>query len=68
MSEIKKIQSIVNDLENSTNSELKLVLDYLNADFEKTKQAIITYTKRLDNIELNYNKILKEFNRRNNGL
>lgn len=62
----EKIKKIIEDLENSSNSELQFVLDYLNNDFEKTKQSIIIYTKRLDNIEFAYNKILKEFNKRTN--
>lgn len=62
----EKIKNIIEDLSNSSNSELQFVLDYLNNDFEKTKQSIIILTKRLDNIEFAYDKILNELKKRTN--
>lgn len=62
----EKIKNIIEDLSNSSNSELQFVLDFLNTDFENTKQSIIVLTKRLDNIEFAYNKILNELKKRTN--
>jgi adenine-specific DNA glycosylase len=36
-------------------------------DFVKTKNSIINLTLYLDNLEITYNKVLKEYQKRNNG-
>jgi hypothetical protein len=42
-------------------------MDYINEEFEKTKKSLITLTYYLDNLETTYNKILKEYQKRQNG-
>jgi hypothetical protein len=42
-------------------------MDFLNEDFEETKNLIVELTKHLDNIESLYDIVLKEYNSRNNG-
>jgi hypothetical protein len=42
-------------------------MDFLNDDFQETKEMIINLTYHLDNIEEMYNKILKEHESRING-
>ena len=64
MKERDKINNIVNNLNDSSNSEIVYALDYLNVDFEQTKDAIVRMTKHLDTVELVYNKLLKELKNR----
>jgi hypothetical protein len=64
MKERDKINNIVNNLNDSSNSEIVYALDYLNVDFEQTKDAIVRMTKHLDTVELVYNKLLKELENR----
>jgi hypothetical protein len=65
--EIEKFKSIINDIENSPNRELTSAMDFINEDFVKTKNSIINLTLYLDNLEITYNKVLKEYQKRNNG-
>jgi hypothetical protein len=39
-------------------------MNYLNEEFEKTKDLIVKLSKHLDNVEFNYNKVLKEYESR----
>jgi hypothetical protein len=42
-------------------------MDFLNEDFEETKNLIVELSLHLDNIETLYDTVLKEYNSRNNG-
>ena len=64
---VEKFQSIISDLEASSNKEVSSALDFLKNDFEETKSMIIDLTNHLDNIEALYNQVLLEYNKRNNG-
>jgi len=63
----KKTIEVINDPSSSTNTELTLALDIINTDYETTKDNIIKLTYHLDSLEENYNKILKEYKKRNGG-
>ena len=63
----KKVIEILNNLEEVPNKELIVCLDYLNNEFQQTKNSILRLTNYLDNTEIVYNKILKEYEKRNNG-
>jgi hypothetical protein len=63
----KKTIEVINDPSSSSNSELTLALDIINTDYETTKDTIIKLTYHLDSLEENYNKILKEYKKRNGG-
>jgi len=65
--EIEKFKNIINDIENSPNKDLISVMDFINEDFIKTKNSIINLTHYLDNLEITYNRILKEYQKRSNG-
>ena len=65
MEEREKIKQIILELNDSSNSELEYALNFLSSDYDRTKDAIIQLTKHLDGIEIIYNKILKEYGRRN---
>jgi len=60
----KRIQDIINDYRSLPNKELEYGMDYINNDFNKTKELIIKLTRHLDGLEVSYNNILKEYNRR----
>ena len=60
------VNNVLKNLNESTNKELMFSMDFLNSDFEQTKNAIIKLTKHLDNTEMLYNKILKEYQNRTN--
>jgi hypothetical protein len=63
----KKTIEVINDPSSSSNTELTLALDIINTDYETTKDNIIKLTYHLDSLEENYNKILKEYKKRNGG-
>lgn len=67
MADTEKVKKIVEELTTSSNKELIFALDVLNKDFEDTKLSIINLTKHLDNVEIIYNRVLKELNNRTNG-
>jgi len=54
----------IKDFENSTNKNLEYTLKSLSIEFEETKKLVINLTHHLDNVESNYNKILKEYKKR----
>lgn len=60
------IKEIISDYKNKSNKDLIVVLDFLSKDFDETKEMVIKLTKRLDKAESLYNKILKEYESRNN--
>jgi hypothetical protein len=64
---LNKIREIIFDFKNRSNSDLILAMDFLQEDFESTKRGILELTKRLDEVELHYNKILDEYKVRTNG-
>lgn len=64
---LENLQSIVNDIDASSNKDLTEAMDFLSSDFTETKTMIIDLTNHLDNIEGLYNKILTEYENRVNG-
>jgi len=63
----ERVNKILKEINDSTNNELLFALNFLNEDYEKTKEMVINLTKHLDNIEIVYNKVLKEHEKRHNG-
>lgn len=62
----EKIKEIVNDFKNHSNNDLKLAMDVLHEEYEKTKETLINFTYYLDNVEETYNRILNEYKNRTN--
>lgn len=60
----KKLKDILIEPKSFSNKDLEYGLKTLSEDFEKTKELLIKLTKHLDGLELNYNKVLKEYNSR----
>ncbi len=63
--ESTKIVEIIKEYKNSTNQDLKLAMDFIQKDFELTKETVIKLTNHLDKLELSYNTLLKEYQSRN---
>lgn len=66
MNNRERLKNIVKDLKNQPNKELEFALNFLSEDFNQTKSALIELTKRLDAVELTYNKVLEEYEKRTN--
>jgi hypothetical protein len=62
----EEVNEIISDIKNRGNGDLTKVMDFLNEDFEETKN-IVELSLHLDNIETLYDTVLKEYNTRNNG-
>jgi len=63
--EYDKILEQLQNLKNLPNNKLIDWMDKLSTDFEIKKAQIINLTLELDNVELLYNNILKEYQNRN---
>lgn len=59
-----KIFDIIENVENKSNKDLLVSSEFLQEEFEKTKQLIIDLTRHLDTIENYYNKISNELENR----
>lgn len=60
-----KIKDIILNYKSLPNRDLEYGLKNLSEDFNQTKELIIKLTHHLDSLEINYNKLLKEFESRN---
>jgi hypothetical protein len=63
--ESNKIVEIIKDYKSSSNKDLKLAMDFIQKDFEYTKESLIKLTNHLDKLEFSYNILLKEYQSRN---
>lgn len=63
---IDKVLSIIKDYKSHSNKDLIYVMDFIQEDFTKTKETLITLTHHLDKIESTYNLILQEYEKRTN--
>lgn len=60
-----KIVEIIKEYKNRPNNDLKLAMDFIQKDFEISKETLIKLTNHLDKLELSYNTLLKEYQSRN---
>jgi hypothetical protein len=60
----EKVLQIIKEHKTSSNKDLILAMDYLIEDFEFTKKLVLKGTEQLDKLELTYNTILKEYQKR----
>ena len=65
--ESNKIVEIIKDYKSRSNKDLTLAMDFIQKDFELTKESVIKLTNHLDKLESSYNTILKEYQSRTNG-
>ena len=59
--ESDKAKEIIKDYKNSSNKDLIFVMDYIQKDFDYTKDVVIKGTEHLDKLEVTYNTVLKEY-------
>lgn len=62
---IQLIKEQIPNLNNLPNSKLIEFMDILSIEFDSKKSQIIDLTLQLDNVELVYNSVLKEYQNRN---
>lgn len=60
----EKVIQIIKEHKTSSNKDLILAMDYIMEDFEFTKKLVLKGTEQLDKLELTYNTILKEYQKR----
>lgn len=63
----EKVLEIVKDYKSRSNKDLTFVMDFIQEDFNLTKESLVKLTTHLDKLELTYNTILKEYESRQNG-
>ena len=64
--ESEKALDIIKNYKSSSNKDLIFVMDFIQEDFKLTKGTIIKLTEHLDKVEVTYNTILKEYQKRTN--
>jgi hypothetical protein len=62
--EAEKTLRIVKDYKSHSNKDLQFAMDFIQEDFNFTKEQIIKLTEHLDKLELTYNTVLKEYKNR----
>jgi hypothetical protein len=60
-----EIVEIIKNYKTSSNKDLKLAMDFIQKDFDLTKETLIKLTNHLDKLELSYDTLLKEYQSRN---
>ena len=60
----EKVLKIIKDYKSHSNKDLQFVMDFINEDFNLTKETVIKLTQHLDKLELTYNTIIKEYENR----
>jgi hypothetical protein len=61
----EEVIRIIKDYKSRPNKDLTKAMDFINEDFEFTKQALMKLSEHLDKLELSYNTLLKEYKSRN---
>lgn len=62
----EKALNIIKDFKSHSNKDLEFVMDFIQEDFNFTKDSLINMTNHLDKLESTYNTILKEYKKRTN--
>ena len=57
----EKVLKIINDYKSSSNKDLTVAMDFIQEDFNFTKETLIKLTHHLDKLENSYNLLLKEY-------
>ena len=61
----EQVLETVSKYKEKSNKDLEITLEFINTEFEKTKENLIKLTDHLDKLEITYNTILKEYKSRN---
>jgi hypothetical protein len=60
-----EILQIIKEHKDRSNKDLKLAMDFIQEDFNMTKESLIKLTHHLDKLENTYNILHKEYTDRN---
>lgn len=60
-----EILQIIKDYKEKSNKDLQLAMDFIQEDFNFTKENLIKLTHHLDKLENTYNLLYKEYTDRN---
>jgi hypothetical protein len=63
--ESSKVLDIVANYKDKSNKDLEIAMEFINVEFEKTKDNLLKLTDHLDKLEVTYNTLLKEYKSRN---
>jgi hypothetical protein len=63
----EKVLKIIKDYKSHSNKDLVFVMDFIQEDFNLTKETLLKLSTHLDKLELTYNIILKEYESRKDG-
>ena len=60
----EKVTNIIKDYKSVSNKDLMFAMNFIQEDFNFTKEKIIELTNHLDKLEVVYNKVLQEYQNR----
>lgn len=60
-----QILEIIKEYKERSNKDLKLAMDFIQEDFNLTKENLLKLSKHLDKLENTYNLLHKEYSDRN---
>jgi len=60
-----EILEIITEHKTRSNKDIQLALEFIQKDFEVTKETLVKLSNHLDKLEVTYNTLLKEYNTRN---
>jgi hypothetical protein len=63
-----EILQIIKEHKERSNKDLKLAMDFIQEDFNMTKESLIKLTHHLDKLENTYNILHKEYTTRNKAI
>ena len=62
----QKLKEVIENFKDSSNKDIVSALDFLSKEHESVKQTILKLTYYFDEVEKSYNKLLEEYQKRNN--
>ncbi len=63
-----EILEIIAEHKSRSNKDLQIALEFIQKDFEVTKETLVKLSNHLDKLEITYNTLLKEYNNRNGSV
>lgn len=60
-----EVVEIIREHKSRPNKDLEFAMDFIQKDFNLTKETLLKLTNHLDKLELSYNTLLKEYKSRN---
>lgn len=64
--DIQKVSNIISDYKSHSSKDLMFAMDFIQNDFNFTKDKIVELTNHLDKLEISYKKLLEEYKKRTN--